>query len=95
MTIYGHVWLPASRVFLVFIVYVFTGVTSYLHYCFCTFHFRPDAVRVESSYQFDDGVDDGTDAFSREPFGVLVSSSLTGGEAYVRLGGILLILPLK
>ncbi|XP_067933905.1 deoxyribonuclease-1-like [Watersipora subatra] len=43
------------------------------------FYYRPDKITVESSYQYDDGVDDGTDAFSREPFGILVNSDITGG----------------
>ena len=32
------------------------------------------------TYQYDDGVDDGTDPFAREPFGVLVYSHTTQGK---------------
>ncbi|KAF6021152.1 DNASE1 [Bugula neritina] len=39
------------------------------------YYYRTDHLTLLDSYQYDDGVDDGTDAFSREPFGVLFQSS--------------------
>ncbi|XP_067933940.1 deoxyribonuclease-1-like [Watersipora subatra] len=42
------------------------------------YYYRKDRITVESSYQYDDGEDDGTDAFSREPFGILINSDITG-----------------
>ncbi|KAK6175449.1 hypothetical protein SNE40_013912 [Patella caerulea] len=36
------------------------------------FLYRSDKIQILDSYQYDDGVDDGTDVFEREPFCVLV-----------------------
>jgi len=46
---------------------------------------RTEHLTLLDSYQYDDGVDNGTDAFSREPFGVLFQSSHTGGIYYLYL----------
>ncbi|XP_041371591.1 deoxyribonuclease-1-like [Gigantopelta aegis] len=42
------------------------------------FLYRPSRVSVADVYQYDDGKDDGTDAFEREPFAVRFSSPHTG-----------------
>lgn len=55
----------------------------------CYNNCRKDKLKVKSVYQYDDGADDGTDEFSREPFGVLVESSTTGGNKFLDTVGSL------
>ncbi|GFN94763.1 deoxyribonuclease-1-like [Plakobranchus ocellatus] len=44
------------------------------------FMYRARKIQLKDTYQFDDGVDDGTDLFQREPFAALFYSPTTGGD---------------
>ncbi|GFS22509.1 deoxyribonuclease-1-like [Elysia marginata] len=46
------------------------------------FMYRPSKIEVKATYQYDDGVDDGTDLFQREPFAVRFYSPTTELEDF-------------
>jgi len=53
------------------------GRTSYKEQY--AYYYRKDKLSVISEYQYDDGVDDGSDVFMREPYGVLFGISNSDG----------------